>query len=259
MIKAYTVRYDQVGSKTIDSHLKVEHKMIFNHKANEISGTAFSGDGFVGGIKATVVEVIDTPEEVEEQAGAVLEDANEQAALILEEARKEAGQIKKDAYEQGKAQGIEAGQIESDRKLQQLTKDLQQKEVELQEEYQSMVEQLEPQMIDMVTGLLEKIVGVIGKTQREVVGHLITNALKRLEKSNEYIIKVSKEDFEYVSSMKEVFLEEIGRDVAVFVKEMGDFKKNQCIIETDQTVINCSLDVQLNNLITQMKLLSIEI
>ena len=36
-------------------------------------------------------------------------------------------------------------------------------------------------------------------------------------------------------------------------------KKNECIIETDAGVFDCSLDIELNNLIKDIKLLSLSL
>ena len=49
-------------------------------------------------------------------------------------------------------------------------------------------------------------------------------------------------------------LYEAGAD-ALIVQDMA-LKQNECMIETDSGVFNCSLDVELHNLIKQIKLLS---
>jgi flagellar assembly protein FliH len=77
-----------------------------------------------------------------------------------------------------------------------------------------------------------------------------------MDKCNEYTLKVSKEDFEYISMHKNLLLGAIGRDVPLYIVEDINLMKNQCLIETELKVINCSLDVQLNNLIMDLRLIA---
>jgi flagellar assembly protein FliH len=84
---------------------------------------------------------------------------------------------------------------------------------------------------------------------------MVNRALNNLDKSNEYTIRVSKEDYDYLTERKGVLLNAIGREVNLVINEDPELTKNQCLIETDTRVIDCSLDVQLNNLITDLKLL----
>jgi flagellar assembly protein FliH len=60
---------------------------------------------------------------------------------------------------------------------------------------------------------------------------------------------------EYLISRKNDLLNVLPTDATLRIVEEINLTKNQCLIETDQRVIDCSLDVQLNNLITDLKLL----
>ena len=51
---------------------------------------------------------------------------------------------------------------------------------------------------------------------------------------------------------KSIVNNEVNLDI---VQDMA-LKQNECMIETDSGVFNCSLDVELHNLIKQIKLLS---
>jgi flagellar assembly protein FliH len=115
---------------------------------------------------------------------------------------------------------------------------------------------LEPQMAKIIASLVEKITGIVVEDKKEVILYLITNAIQNYDKSDNYTIKVSKDDFENVSENREMLLSAIGKEVPVTITEDAGLTKNQCLIETDQHVINCSLDIQLNNLITDLKLIA---
>ena len=118
-----------------------------------------------------------------------------------------------------------------------------------------MAASLEPQMAEVIASLVEKITGILIE-DNEVILYLVDKALKNMDKSEEYTLKVSKEDYKYISMHRELLLAAIGREVLLYIVEDANLEKNQCLIETELKVINCSLDVQLSNLITDLKLIA---
>ena len=86
--------------------------------------------------------------------------------------------------------------------------------------------------------------------------HLIDNALHNLEKSKRIVIRVSKEDIAMVSSKRSYFAKELKEDTELDITEDTSLSANQCIIETDNKIVDCSLDAQLDNLRDQIRMLS---
>ena len=258
VIKAYCVRCDDEAKKTIDTHLRIDKEL--EERKNAIFRTVVNQperftEGFVEGLKAVVVEALPSPEELQEKSTKVLEEAQNEAEQILEQAKKEAEQIKKDAYTAAQKKGYEVGMLQVKNEAQKLKAEYDEKERQLQAEYEDMAKALEPQMVQLIAALVEKITGIVVEDKDEVIFYLISKAIKNMDKSNEYTIRFSKEDYEYISMRKNLLLGAIGREVELYISEDLSFKKNQCLIETELKVINCSLDVQLNNLITDLKLI----
>lgn len=48
----------------------------------------------------------------------------------------------------------------------------------------------------------------------------------------------------------------MSREVNIDIVEDTGLERNQCMIETNTGIFNCSLDIELNNLIKNIKLLS---
>ena len=48
----------------------------------------------------------------------------------------------------------------------------------------------------------------------------------------------------------------MSREVNIDIVEDATLERNQCMIETNTGIFNCSLDIELNNLIKNIKLLS---
>jgi len=254
MIKACSVRFEEGTTKTIDTHLKhFIEPMIEILKP--VSVAIESKDDFIEGLKALVVEQIPTKEE-EENTSKIVEDAHADAKIILEQAKKEAERFKNDIYATAQKKGYDDGLSQSKLELLKINMEYDEKTKNLQKEYEKMAHDMEPRMAEIIGYLVEKVTGIVIEDKEDIVMFLVSRALKNVDKSDEYTIKVSKDDYDYVSNRKNIISESIGRDVGISVTEDSNLKKNQCLIETDLRVIDCSLDVQLNNLILDLKLLS---
>lgn len=256
MIKAYSIRYEGDAKKTIDTHFRID-KELEERRSKALNTVLPQIDGeFVEGLNAVVVEALPTKEEINESATVIINDAKREAQNILEDARKEAERIKKDAYSEASKKGYGDGLLQNQKEINQLKADYQEKARSLKKEYDEMAASLEPQMADIIARLVEKITGIVIEDQEEVILYLIDKALKNLDKCTEYTVRVSKEDYEYVSMRKNLLLGAIGREVSFYIVEDVNLGKNQCMIETELKVINCSLDVQMNNLIMDLKLIA---
>jgi len=253
MIKAYTVRYDEVITKTIDTHLKAEKELEV--KRSKVFKTIVSQDQFVEGLKAFVVDELPSQEEMTEKTSVILEEANSEAKNIIENAKKEAEIMKKDIMVSAQKKGYDNGMLQVKHEAIKLKADYEEKERLLQKQYEELTLSMEPQMAGVIASLVEKITGILVEDKEDVILYLVNKALKNMDKSNEYTIKVSREDYEYISMRKNILLAAIGREVPLYIDEDLNLKKNQCLIETELRVIDCSLDIQLNNLITDLKLI----
>ncbi len=255
VIKAYSIRYEEETKKTIDTHLRIDKELEERRKALLATPQPEQEGAFVEGIQALVVEQL--PSETEtEKANKLLEDAKAEARGIIEKAKKEAETIRKEAYSNAQKMGYDDGMLHSQKEVQKLREDFEGQSSKLKEEYERLIHSLEPQISDIIASLVEKITGIVVEDRDEVILYLVEQSLKNLEKSDEYTIRVSKEDYEFVSMRKNFLLTAIGREVPLYVVEDLNLRKNQCLIETENKVINCSLDVQLNNLILDLKLIA---
>jgi flagellar assembly protein FliH len=259
VIKAYTVRYEDDAKKTIDMHLKTEKELDIKRsmflKTPAAKTETGMPEGFVEGLKAVVVEALPSNEEMIEKNSRITEEARTEAKKILDQVKREAEQIKNDAYSAAQKKGYEEGMLQARKEIQKYKTEYDDKARRLQKEYDDMFRLLEPQMAQIIAALVEKITGILVEDKEEVILYLVTKAVKNMEKSDEYTIRVSKEDFEYISLRKNLLLGAIGREVPLYITEDPGLRKNQCLIETELKVINCSLDIQLNNLITDLKLI----
>ena len=253
VIKAYTVYYDKSITKTIDNHENWKVKEMLARKS--IPASADKTEGFVSGLDAVQVKELPSEEEQKEKSGQIIENAKKEAKQILEQAKQEALQSRKEIYEEAKKKGYEDGIASGVQKLQEKTEEADNKLVQLQKDYEAMVKELEPQIAEIIAELVENVTGIFIEDRKDVIVYLVEKALKNQERCNDFTIRVSKEDYDFVSRNKDLIFASVGREIRLRITEDAALVKNECFIETDLCVINCSLEEQMTNLIKDIRLL----
>lgn len=230
------------------------------------------GNGeFIAGLNAEVVEELVNPEEelekTREEASQLLEYAKEQveqarieAEQILNQARIEGAQLKQQAYEEGKATGNADGYQDGIRNAKQeidgIKAGLVQERAELEREYEENLRKMEPRLVDTILEVFEKVTYVLAEEKREMMLHLVDRALARIESSRQFLVRVSKEDYPFVAEHKEMLADKVPTSSEIDIVKDATLVRNQCLIETDGGVFDCSLDVQLENLVRDIRILA---
>ena len=251
--------------------IKLKLKNIANDRENHGNVDA---DGFVNGLKADVVEQLLTgsdedgetaqsQEDVNNQIAAALEEANEQAQTIRDEANEvlaqahmEARKIIEDAKRTVYEQGAQNAREEYNAKADELARDYEAKKAQLEKEYNDMKASMEPELVETITEVFKKITYTVAEDNKDIIIGLINGVMKNTDISNEFIIKVSPEDYKFLVNNQGKIYCSVSKEVTMDIVEDATMKKNQCIIESDTGVYDCSLDIELNNLIEDIKLLS---
>ena len=253
--------------------IKKKIQTIMESKHNEMDA-----DGFINCLHADVVEELisddDTADALtedaamgEQQAAASLENTNAEAERIIEEARLQAEQIIADAnknadaaFEEAKQNGYyegnEKAQEEMNIKQAQLEAEFNNKRKELEQEYNNLKESIEPELVEVITDVFRKVTGVVAEDNQEIILHLINDVMHNADGSRDYVIKVSPDDYKFLVNNQGKIYCAMSREVNIDIVEDATLERNQCMIETNTGIFNCSLDIELNNLIKNIKLLS---
>jgi flagellar assembly protein FliH len=253
VIKAYSVRYEEEEKKTIDCHLKRDSdiQVLRNYRITSVEDSS----GFVEGLQAVVVDPVPSEDEMAEKSAKIIDDARKEAKSIIEKAKLEAEQIKAATLASAKKKGYEEGQLLGQKEAQKKLAELEQERRQQEQDYDALVSEIEPRMAGIMADLIESITGILVEDQQNVILYLVERAFLDMDKADTYTIRVSREDYEFLSGKKDYLISLSGREINLYITEDSNLMKNQCRIETDLRVIDCSLDVQLTNLITDIKLL----
>ncbi len=236
---------------------------------------AMSNGGFVAGLAAEEVEFVTEGEEAgqnivkaQESAAEILEDARREAEGIIAEAKAEAmrlseaaraeaeiekNRILAEAKQQGYSEGVSQAQAESQAAKQKYLE----RERQLEIAYQQQIDEMEPQLVDLITDIYQHIFHVELQSYREVLTHLISSTLRKIEGGHDFIIHVSKDDYPYISMQKKQMLAGVvSANCNVEVVEDMTLTKNECLIEADGGVYDCGVGTQMAELKQKLTLLS---
>lgn len=236
----------------------------------ELAGADFDGEQSY--IKDTDQSFVSSnaKEDAQQIVDEMLRSAREEAEEIVERAHEEAEQLRAVAFDEGeviKARAQEEGyqkgyneamesvsqeyakkQAELDQKLLECDEWLRDKEIQL-------VEETEHRMVDLLCQLIPSITGIVIEGQRDVLLYMINAAMHDLDNSKHFVIKVSSSDYEDLVERKDEIYGALNPAIEMEIFEDAKLAPMQCVIETDNGLVDISLDVQLDNLIKALKLM----
>ena len=221
-----------------------------------------SEEGFVG-LGDTAQQLFEEiPEETEEVTATpeeVLAEARKQAECILEEARRnaenEAERLRQEATLKGREEGLNEAKETLDIQL----RALEEEKEELHRQYDELMLEAESKLIDILSEVYEKLIGVSFQGDKEVLLYVISNALKGIDGSHSFTVRVAPEEYETVRQ-KQAILENCiqGKDNYLEILSDNQLQPGGCSIETEKGIYDCSIDTQLNEIKKRLVLLSYE-
>ena len=195
-----------------------------------------------------------------EKAKLLQDDARERAQKILADANAEAEQIRNKAQEEGYAKGLEEGSMEAMRRadayLEKMNQERDQALEQAREEMKENVADTENQVVDVACALIEKLTGILVADYKPVMIYMINQVLNDEDASRKFIIRVSEDNYTYIADNEDRLSGAANPGISIEIFSDTKLKKGQCMIESDTGIIDLSMDVQVRNLITAIKLLS---
>jgi len=214
-----------------------------------------------GGGESNVIKSRESADQIMENAQAAaqaaLAAAEAEAQRIQEEARALAEAEKNRIFDEAKQQGYSEGLAEAQKQSDAVRQEYQEKAAELDLSYQQQIEELEPRMVETISAIYEHIFHVELESYREILAHLISDALRKIEGGHEFLIHVSKEDYPYVSMQKkQIITGVVSSNCNVEIVEDSTLGKNECLIEAESGIYDCGLGTQLEELGRKLRLLA---
>ncbi|SFB66707.1 FliH/SctL family protein [Butyrivibrio sp. YAB3001] len=282
LYKAGYVYYDLAEKFVIDSNDLANEKIEAFHerevkrqKALMAQAEGFDGEigdsDFVPGIDMEqisqltedqgVIEPFPDPqfdmEAMQAEIDLKLQQAQEQADAIIQNAQEQAQAIMDQAQDDGHRQGYEAGYQEGVAAAESLKQEIENQRADLEAEYQQLVEGIEPEMVDALTSIYEHVLGIELKENKGIILHLLKTTLSRIEPGNDLIVHVSSDDYDDVIEERPMLEACVtSPNTSMEIIEDPLLKENECMIECDSGIFDCSLGVELSEISRKLKLLS---
>ncbi|MBE5823598.1 MAG: hypothetical protein E7308_05960 [Butyrivibrio sp.] len=284
LFKAGYVTYDSTETRIIDSNDLANKKIeafqeqeLKRQRAQMVQEDSYPdmemGDDFVPGIEMeqlsqltedqSMLEPVADPqfdmEAKQAEMDLKIQQAQEQADMIIQNAQQQADAIMQDAMQKGHDEGYQAGYQEGAMAAQALKDEIEQQRGDLEKEYQQIVDELEPEMVDVLTQIYEHVFNIELREDKGIILHLLKTTLSRIEPGKDLIVHVSSDDYDDIMDEKETLNACVtSPNTTMEIIEDPLLKENECMIESDSGVFDCSLGVELSEISRKLKLLSFD-
>ena len=195
-------------------------------------------------------------EEFLREAEEIVENAREEARRIIEEANGQADAIKAEQKEAGYREGYDQGHAEGIRVIDERMAELEEKEAAINTEYDRKLAEAEPLLVDAITDIYEHIFHVSLSANREILLNLLHDTVRNIEGGKNFIIHVSKNDYEYVNDRKDQLTEGLGSTDTIEVIEDLTLRQTEAFIEAEGGIYDCGIGTELELLKKELMLLS---
>lgn len=199
--------------------------------------------------------VLQAKQEAQEIMNQAHDEAEQMRALAYEEAEQIKSVARSDGYQAGYQEGLQAVESEYQQKEQALQEQMQTYTIQQQQEQEEFAADMERNMVDWLCHILPALTGVLVDDNKEVLLYIVNAAIKNLDDCKQFVIKVSEQDYPVLDAQKERIYGYSNPNVEVELFADAKLSEHQCLIETENGVVNASLDEQLANLNKALRLM----
>ena len=257
LYKQWFVQTDSEKTRVINSNAIIAERMdkpVLTAQNPQAKNREYV-DGFAEGIVAenegNVIKAepeVDYVAQAKEEAERILAEAKKQAESVVAQAREEADSIEKAA----RSKGYQDGKEQLNQELDTLRGQLE----ESDRDYNDRRKHMEKDLVDVITTVFERVFHIQFADKKDILMHLIEDAILNIEDDKRFRVKVAETNVLFLEHHKEEILDRVGHDIELEILADSTMEGNDCIIETDSGVFNCSLGAQLENLIKDIRSLS---
>lgn len=270
LVKQYYVVQPNSKTRIINYNKKIEERVYENSQlypsevqTDDITmpeGQPAADNAFVDGILADVVSETNVPEKADDilenaqkQADDILNNARTEAEDIILKAKEKAELIFKEKREEGYNTGLEDKREQLEKREKQIEMDIASKRSELEREFKQYSDELESDIIDAVIKVFNKVFHIQFDDKKDMLLHLVKNTISKIEVGKEFRIHVSQANYKFLIAHLGEIRERIGNDIDVEVVNDAKLDSSDCRIETSFGVFDCGIDMELNNLVKDIK------
>lgn len=258
----YAKPVEDNNTRLIDSNLLLIGQMAKQKKEKAPDGeVAPAPVGFTAGLAAETVEQETEPEIdyvalAKEEAEQMRSTAIAEAETILIRAKEEAENLKVSTKQEAERKGYEEGMAKAQAEEAKMRQQFEQRRQALEQDYQQKLAQMEPDIVGAVIKVFDRVFHTSFCDKQEILLYLIQKTVQNAKESGTFRIRVSEEDYEFIRKYRQEIIQRVGGEITLDILSDETMAESQCMIDTDEGIFDCSVDVQLDNLIKDLQLLS---
>ena len=233
-----------------------------NKTADPMTDVGQTNEEFSEGLNADVVieqkadfEKEKLLENARLEADKIINDAKAEADRLMAEAKQRAQILYADNKSKGYADGLEEQQNEFEQKKADIERELAEKKASLEDEYTKYSDELESDLVEAIIRVFDKVFHIQFGKSKEILLHLVKNTISKVEVGREFRIHVAHTNYKFMLSHLDEIKERIGNDIDIEVVNDANLEASDCQIETSFGVFDCGIDMELNNLVNDIKAL----
>lgn len=264
LFKPWTVQTETSNARVINSNTLVAEYIEKNTTQRVLAQKSAEqntepGEFVEGLFSDDNVTVIKTEPEVDyvalakEEAEQIVAEANARATEMIVRAKTEVDDIQQAAKAKGYADGKDMLERELAELRTQLEETYRQKAETLEQDYCEKRNNMEHELVDVILNVFNKVFHIQFDNKKHILMYLIDDAILNIEGEKRFRIKVAQGNVLFLENHKEEILDRVGHDIELEILADSTMDGNDCIIETDSGVFDCSLGAQLENLIKDIR------
>jgi flagellar assembly protein FliH len=189
-----------------------------------------------------------TLENARQQSDTIIMEAQTEAERIIDDAKRKAEELADQIEEQFRRKGYEDGYNEGREKYEALIKEAEQIKSRTKAEYVSMLKGVEKDVVRLVVDIAKKVLDTELSINKESILSLISEAVNKCSCSNNIILKVSSEDYDYVIENKGKLLSMLDECDEAEIKKDSSLCSGACIVETNFGSVDSGVGTKLKKI-----------
>lgn len=187
-------------------------------------------------------------EQVRHEAELILKEAGFEADRLLEQARQEAEKkaeaIAEEAWQRGYAEGTEAARQQNESIL----AEAEEIRLSASEEHDSIMAGMETEIVELLLDVARKVVSSEITTNRDVILHLVKEAMDNCSGKTGAVLRLSPTDCDYLEENRDALLTMTQGADSLEIKRDSTLKQGDCIIETSMGCVDAGVGTRMDKI-----------
>ncbi len=232
----------------LDNHIyQLASQVIPPHTVHPHGHASEGSEGEQDGLEEAVdIEelVRQRMEEVEEEARQRLLETEQDRDIMLRDAFEQADKIREDARAEGFESGRQAGFEEGRSIAEALIQEALAVKKQIQEKKTGIIKQIESDTVSLIIDTVERILGKHIQEDYDLILGIVTMAMNKLTYTESLVLRVSSEDYDMATSMKDQILALAENVDDITIKADKSLKQGSCILDAASGSIDSSIWTQ---------------